>query len=187
MRTIEITETDFGRLQKAAVPLVDTSATAISRLLDYYEQGNGTSSPATSPNPPDHGEYERKVLTFGIEDIPPVVHTRLLSGRFNGRDLDKVKWNNLVELALLSVLDSHSSPSDLARISGANIVQGEKQTDGYKYVPNGGFSYQGVSAQGAIDIVVRCAKTLRCEVRIEFEWRDKDNAYRPGERAILTT
>jgi len=37
MPTIEIYEADFSRLQRLAVPLVDTPATVFARLLDFYE------------------------------------------------------------------------------------------------------------------------------------------------------
>ena len=88
--------------------------------------------------------------------------------------------------ALVSAVDSCGSVEEPLRISGANVAQGKKETDGYKYLPSHDFSYQGVSAGSAVDILVRCAKALDFKVNIEFEWHDKNEAYRPGERAVLS-
>ncbi len=180
MKMIEIDQADFMRLQKIAVPLVDTPATAFSRVLDYYEEGNRAPSVAAASN------VEDSIMTFGIEDIPPMTHTKLLNGRFNDRIPEKINWDGLVRLALVSTIDSSGSSKDLHRLSGANVVYGGKNTEGYKYVPSHDFSYQGVSAVGAVEIVVRCAKALGCSGHIEFEWRNKPNAHHPGKRAVLS-
>ena len=180
MPTIEISDTDFKRLQKIAVPLVDTTATAFSRLLDYYEGDSGAPPDAAPPTP------QGPALIFGAKNVPPMVHTKLLDGRFDGRAPEKVNWDGLVRMALVSTIDSCGSAKELHRLSGANVVSGTKVTDGYKHVPSHDFSYQGVSAEGAVDIVVRCAKALGRGAHVEFEWRNKDGAHRPGERAVLS-
>ena len=179
-KTIEISETDYKRLQKIAEPFVDTPATAFSRVLDHYARHNVAPSDAAPATP------KGQVLTFGIKDIPSVIHTKLLAGHFNGHAPAKINWDGLMQTALGLTFDSCGSVEELHRLSGANVVQGKKETDGYKYLPSQDFSYQGSSADGVVAIVVRCAKALGHKVHIEFEWRNKDKAYRPGKRAVLS-
>lgn len=179
MPSIEIHEADFSRLQRMAVPLVDTPATVFSRLLDFYESIEKQTEPVQLLPMP-------RSDTFGAQDIPPMVHTKLLSAKFGGIEPEKAAWDSLVRMALTMALEaSGNSVPDLRRISGANVVQGKKESDGYKFVPANNFSYQGVSAEDATDIIVRCAKALKKGVLLEFEWRNKEGAFKPGERATI--
>ena len=91
-----------------------------------------------------------------------------------------------MSLALVSAHTSSGGIQNLYRIEGANVVPGKKVTEGYKNVPGQDFSYQGVSATGAVEIIRRCAKALHCGACIEFEWRNKKDALHPGERAVPT-
>lgn len=178
MPTIDIFEADFSRLQRIAVPLVDTPATVFARLLDFYESVDKETRPAPSPPPP--------LANFDAKTIPPMVHTKLLSASLGGVEPEKPAWDSLVRMALLKVFEANGkNVVELRRLSGANVAQGKKESDGYKYVPSHGFSYQGVSAEDAVSIIARCAKALRRAVIMDFEWRNKDGAFKPGERATI--
>ena len=178
MPTIEIHEADFSRLQRIAVPLVDTPATVFARLLDFYESIEKETQPLPPQAPP--------TSSFGVKNIPPMVHTKLLSASFGGVEPEKPAWDALMRMALVKVLEANNkNVGELRRLSGANVVPGKKETDGYKFVPTDGFSYQGVSAEDAVEIIIRCAKALRQSVVMDFEWRNKDGAFKPGERATI--
>lgn len=41
------------------------------------------------------------------------------------------------------------------------------------------------SAVDAAKIIVRCAGALNCRVFFEFEWRNKEGAFRAGKRGIV--
>ena len=179
MPTIETTDADFERLQKIAVPLVDTPASVITKLLDAFEGLGGATSP--KPRTPEHSG----VKEYGSGKIPPLVHSKLMDARFNGTAPEKINWDSLVRFALTTGMAQCKTAKDLHRLSGANVVQGKKESDGYKFVPSHDFSYQGVSAVDSGKIVVRCAKGLGLSAFFEFEWRDKEAAYRPGERGIV--
>lgn len=174
MPTIEITDRDFARLQKLATPFVDTPATTLSRLLDHFD--------AKKTQPVTH---KSSLPTHTENSLPPLTHTRILDARFGGLEPDDPSWNGLVRLALILTLDNVASVRALRIASGANVVQGRKEVDGYRFIPEHQFSYQGVSAEDAVKIITRCAKTLGQSVLIEVEWRNKEGAYRPGERARL--
>jgi hypothetical protein len=179
MPTIEISDTDFQRLQKIAVPLIDTPKTVLTKLLDSYEKANG----AQVPNGPARAPVA--VEQFGPGNIPPLTHTKLMAAQFDNAAPEKTSWDSLVQLALTRVMEKCKDARELQRLSGANLVGGEKHDDGYKHLASHGFSYQGVSAEDAAKIVVRCAKALGRSAFFEFEWRDKEGAFKPGQRAIV--
>lgn len=180
MPTIEITDHDFARLQKVAVPFVDTPATAFTKVMDTFERINEAASTA-----PDAPVAIPNLPVYHHDNLPPLTHTKLLEATFGGTQPEKMAWDALVRLALIETKEQAGSIQGLRKIAAANIVEGRKDDEGYKFLPEQGFSYQGVSAEDAVKIVFRCAKGLKKTFLAEFEWRSKGDAYRPGERARL--
>jgi hypothetical protein len=178
MPNIEITDADFVRLQKLATPFIDTPATTIARVLDFYEENGPVLKTPSTTSSPNGTEYSERT-------VPPLVHTKVLEADFGGKAPDRMTWDSLVRLALNKTLEKAASARELYRLSGANVVEGKREVDGYKYVPKQGYSYQGVSAEDAVKIISRCARHLGETVKVEFEWRNKDGAHRPGGRGIL--
>lgn len=180
MPQIEITEHDLKRLKKIAEPLVDTSATAFARIMDFFERHNpGPGAKISLPG-------EISLRDYAADKIPPLIHTKMLMGRFAGKPPDRSTWDSLVRLALITAYDKHGDLHSLRRISGANVADATKKDEGYKPVSGYPFSYQGMSAEDAARCVVRCARALGCEAVFEFEWRQKDEAYSPGQRGRVT-
>lgn len=182
MPTIEITDSDFQRLQKIAIPLVDTATTVVTRVLDIYENYFSTADRSAS----SEGQEEIERIGYSIDNLPPLSHTRFMGGQFAGEIPRKPKWDSFVCLALSVAFRKCQSVNELRRISGANIVEGFKDTEGYKLIDEYNFSYQGVSAERAAEISIQCAKALKCEMWFEFVWRDKEEAYRPGCRGHVS-
>ncbi len=175
MPSIEISSTDFQRLQSIAEPLVDTSKSVVTKLIDFYEKNLSVSHPDISSG------SASEASAFSADSLPPLAHAKLMAAQFNGLTPEKTNWDSLVRLALTQVIQTYKSAKELHRVSGANVVDGKKEIEGYKYLAPYSFSYQGVSAEDAAKIIVRCAKALGCSAAFEFEWRDKEAAYRPGE------
>jgi len=180
MPTIEITDHDFTRLQKVAVPFIDTPATAFTKVMDAFERSIASTDPAEAPV-----QAASNLPVYHHDNLPPLTHTKLLEARFGGVQPEKAAWDALVRLALLEVRNKVGTVQELRKIAAANVVEGRKDDEGYKFLPENGFSYQGVSAEDAVKIVFRCAKGLKVDFSAEFEWRSKEDAYRPGERARL--
>jgi hypothetical protein len=180
MPTIEITEHDFARLQKVAVPFIDTPATAFTKVMDAFEGNNAGVGPALAPV-----RTESALPVYHHDNLPPLTHTKLLEARFGDDQPEKSSWDALVRLALVEVRKKVGTIQDLRKMAAAKVVEGRKDDEGYKFLPEHGFSYQGVSAEDAVKIVFRCAKGLKVDFSAEFEWRSKEDAYRPGERARL--
>ncbi len=176
MPHIEISDYDLTRLKRIAEPLVDTSATAFGRVMDFFEAHHGRAIQRSAT------VSENTARAFSPEKLPPLVHTKLLMGGFANRAPDKHTWDSLARLALTVTFDKHSDVESLRRVSGANVVAGKKADEGYKAVRDYPFSYQGMSATDAATCVIRCARVLKREAVFEFEWRLKEEAYAPGVR-----
>jgi hypothetical protein len=179
MPMIEIADRDFVRLQKVAVPFIDTPATALTKVLDALERlsvenGDTRTEPVVST-----------MATYHHDNLPPLIHTKLLDAEFGGKQPDKMTWDALVRLALVEAKSKTGTVQGVQKISAANLFGGRKEDEGYKYLADHGFSYQGVSAEDAVKIVFRCAKAMGLDFSAEFEWRSKEDAFRPGERARL--
>lgn len=176
---IEITHSDFERLQKLATPFVDTPASVISRLLDehYSTDDNGIEKPVTN------------MAIYHSENLPSLRHTRVKSGRMNGKMPKKNQWNSLVELALqeaslMGKIDLNSL-QNLKSECNLNVAKGQKTDQGYAFIPELDISYQRVSAEHAGNVLTRFASWLGCELEIEFEWRQNEDAFNPGGKALI--
>lgn len=174
MPQIEISDADYARLKALAEPFVDTPATVIGRLLDWYR--DDLREPLGA---------QEKSLPMMLTEVPPLTHTKLLSSTLEGRAPQKNAWDSLLVAALNAALEKLGDVDDLKRVSGANITIGRKETDGYKFVNSLGYSYQGVSAEDSIKIVRRICRHFNWRCDIDFEWRQKDDAFLPGKRAHL--
>ena len=66
------------------------------------------------------------------------------------------------------------------------MVRGEKDDDGYGYMPDIDISIQGQDSNAACRAAVLLAQSLNISLEIAFMWRPKDKAAFPGERCRLT-
>lgn len=174
MPKVDISDADYHRLKALAEPFVDTPASVISRLLDKF--GDNVE--------PKSGTAERS-LPIWLTEMPPLRHTKLLDGNVAGRSPEKKAWDALLVTAYNSALDRVSEIEELRKISGANIKIGKKDDEGYKFIVERGYSYQGVSAEDAMKIVMRLCKHFYWRCDIDFEWRHKADAFLPGKRAHM--
>lgn len=172
---VEIPEQLFRRLQAIARPLVDTPITVIERLLEHYEGRAPVSEARSAP----------VIHRFGPGSAPDFTHTRVLAAYFAGQETTRPKWNELVRLAHEVALARNLSVDQLKKLTTANICEGAKSDEGFKPAHNFRYSIQGVDANDAWRISYDLARKLKCNVRVEFEWRAKDDAEFPGERGLI--
>ncbi len=180
MYQIEIADSDFQRLQSLAEPFVDTPAIVISKLLDAYlmKQPAADSRPST--------QSIESSLRYSANSPPPLTHSKVMEAAFGSSNPKKPTWDSLVRLALEKTFSaSGKSIQSLRRVSGANLVEGRKANEGYKFHQEIDCSFQGVSAEDAMKIVARCARELGERLYVEFVWRDKPDAHKPGKRAVI--
>jgi len=127
MPAIEIPDSLFARLQKLAVPLVDTPVTVIERLLSSYEAQTGRAD-ATSGQPESHeGRKSPPQREFEPGKVPSPRHTRILAADFAGREADGS--DSLVHIAHIEAVRRLGSVETARRISTAKLILDRASSD----------------------------------------------------------
>jgi hypothetical protein len=185
MATIEIPDSLFARLQKLAVPLVDTSATVLERLVANYEAQTGqVSAVATQPQ---RGESQSQRQAFDTRTPPSLRHTRVITADFGGRKADG--WNSLVHAAHIEAVRRLGSVEAVRRVTTSQMILGRPtsvhEKKGYRYVAEINAGIQNVDAEHAWSNTLRLAKTLKVPVEVDFEWLPKSEAAYPGKQGRL--
>jgi hypothetical protein len=178
---IEIPEPLLKRLQKDAVPFVDTPVSVIERWADFYERHNSQEieiksdvlKTVAAPN---------GMRKFDPHSPPSLFHTTV-RGEFGAVSFSK--WNDLLQIAHLQAFRKTKSFDELQKATRAQIKSGTKTNEGYRPIPEIGISIQGVDANHAWKHALRLAIYLKVPLKAEIEWRHKDQALFPGERGFL--
>jgi hypothetical protein len=180
MRTLQVPDSLFERLQKLAIPLVDNDATVIERLIESYESKSNAShgaSTARRPNP-----------IPGVRELDPdapgeLRHTRVVAASFAGQKA--TGWNELVHVAHMQAISRLGSFDALRKATKSNIAIGRQNGRGFRHVPEIDISIQNVDAEHAWANTLRLARQLNLEVYVDFEWLDKKEAHYPGAKGHL--
>jgi hypothetical protein len=186
MPVIRIPDPVFHRLQAFATPLVDTPATVIEKLLDFYESHWKSQEEATRVHvPPVSPPHNRSDFTQFDPDHPPdLTHTRVISAEFDAQSVEN--WNDLVHVAHRRAMRHVRSFEALRSASASSLVKGRRADSGFQYIPDIDLSIQNVEANRAWRNSLQLARKLGCSLQVKFEWRNKDQAAFPGKRAVLS-
>ena len=176
---IEISAPVFDRLKKHAVPLVDTPASVIERLLNHFESGSAI-SPKISP--PIAGGPENFNKKFNPLKPPELFHTRC-QGLFGSKAFSN--WNDLVRIAHIEALGKAKSFEKLKTVTHAQIKVGNHSDAGFHFVREIGVSIQGVDANHAWKHGLRLAMYLNISIKAQIEWRNTEKAAHPGVSGVL--
>lgn len=174
--SVELSATTFTRLQAHAVPLVDNIESVINRLIDLYESRDGAPAPAAAA-----GDFEN-VRQFNPSAPPGLTHTKVLAIEFRGRGFDRsqTNWNGLLNAAVREAKAAAKSPAEFKKLVIVNFVAGQKNDEGYRYLPDVGISVQGQDANGAWKAACHIAQQLGYPLTATFVWREKEGAAFPG-------
>ena len=177
---ISISESTHTLLAQCARPLVDDYDSVISRLAKAWLSQNGREAGSAS------GEaVSREVVKTPAESPEDLAHTRVLSASVDGRELTRANWNAMVRETHLAALRSLGSVDRLIQASDAHVKAGKHERAGFRYVPEGDFSVQGLEANLAWRYLLALAKRIERSVQVVFEWRRKEGAQHPGRRGEL--
>jgi hypothetical protein len=174
---IRIPDHVYFRLQQHATPFVDTPAIVVERLLDYYDEhtrGAMTARPASA---------EPRATEFDPHDPPDLRHTRVLEATLGTTAVRK--WNELLQAAHRAAAERGHDLDAIRRMTLTNICSGERTDRGFVYLADIGLSIQNVDASNAWKQTLHLAEQLNLPVRVNFEWREKEGAARPGETGSL--
>lgn len=182
MPSITVSESTFEKLCRLAVPFQDTTPeSVIGRLADAELERL-----ALKPNGQGNGQASGgDVVTLNVDAHENLAHTRLLEASVDGQPIYRPKWNSLLEHLHLLAKARLGSFEAVRRASGANLRPGKHEEDGYRHVPEGDFSIQGVDSNMAWSHSLRLARALSIPISVTFEWRNKDGAALPGQTAVL--
>jgi hypothetical protein len=182
MPVIRIPDPVFERLQTIAKPFVDTPATVIERLLDFYDSRTRITTEAQPQGSAPHKDRPFVTVTtdFDPHDPPSLKHTRVIKAEIGG--LEAQSWNELVQMAHRQAAAKLKDTNSLRRATRSNIVIGQKETDGFHYISDINASIQNVDADKAWRNAIHLAENLRLNISAEFEWQEKAGAAMPGKR-----
>lgn len=176
MPYIEVMEKDLARLRELAgiFEVKDVITRLIDDFLEDYTKPEVISEAALA------GAEE-----FSFDDLPSLVHVKFVSARIGEIASNANTWNGFLNQVLEVAFSRLGSITPIQRSVGLNIISGEKTDEGYRYVETANISVQGVSASYAAKYVGQLAKLLKTPVSIDFMWRNKEEAFRPGESGRL--
>lgn len=188
MPAIEIPDSLYLRLQKLSVPLVDTPATVLERLITVYENHMPPAGQIALDPEPATDMRAASQREFEPGTVPSLRHTRIFAADFGGRKADG--WNSLIHVAHIEAVRRLGSVEAVRRISSANMILGranwEQSKRGLRYVAEINACIQNVDAEHAWSNIFRLAKTLRVPVEVEFQWLQKSEAAYPGKTARIS-
>lgn len=172
---LEIPEALYKRLQKHAVPFVDTPLSVIEKWADHFETAKAASI------------AELPTVEYGAKKLDPIRPPDLFHTRARGtfRTTPFSNWNDLVRVAHIAAFNKAGSFDELRNATHAQIRNGSHSDSGYRYLPEIGISVQGVDANHAWTYSIRLAQYLNSPIRATVEWRHNEKAAHPGERGIL--
>lgn len=179
MPVVRIPDPVFERLQAIAKPFVDTPASVIERLLDFYEIHETRVQPVSRKNQP----IVTVTTDFEPYNPPSLTHARVTKADIGG--LQARSWNELVQMAHRQAAPKLNDVNSLRRATRSNIVIGRKEDDGFHYISDINVSIQNVAADKAWRNALHLAETLGLDILAEFEWQETDGAAMPGKRGRL--
>ena len=174
---IEISDELFARMQAFAAPLVDTPETIISRALAALEGANG-------PAPQDGSG----VKSLNPAAPPSLSHTTPKRMVLAGRTLSRsaTYWNSLMIEVIRRAREDGLTPKQIQAVLSVNSVVGEKDFNGYKFLPEVGISVQGQDANAAWRQTYELATIIGVAIEVEFVWQQTPKAAMPGVTGRFT-
>ena len=180
---IRISDAAYQKLQRLAIPLVDTPASVVERVLDFYDQHKSTAGTTTvikkTIELPSVGS-----IGFDPASPPDLTHARVKNATVG--ESKASTWKGLLQKVHIAALAKLQSLEVLQRTSTSNLVEGRKHDKGYEYVRALGASIQNTDANVAWRQSFLLAKQVGIALEVEFEWLEKPGAFKPGERGVLS-
>lgn len=170
---VELPDELFARLQKHAVPLIDTPVTVIERALRALESGD---------EEPAGMDATRASRTFNPAAPPDLSFTTLKVAKVAGKALPKADtyWNSVMIAVILEAADRGNSTQDVLDLITVNSQVGQREDGGFKYLEPAGLSIQGQAANSAWRQAYVLASSFGIEVDVSFAWQNNKKAAMPN-------
>ncbi|WP_163849396.1 T4SS efffector SepA family protein [Pseudooceanicola aestuarii] len=176
MKNISISEAAFDYLSSMAIPLIDTPATALDKLIAEHRELRRENAKKTS---------RTTVISCSSDHLPNVTHTSIRRASIGGNAAPKY-WNELLSDLLEKALHAPRDLSWLRQHLPLSLLSEPFENNGYRRIGNSGFAFQGVDANRACKAIALLAEDLRVPVEMEVTWSTKPKAELPGETRRLS-
>jgi hypothetical protein len=186
-RTITISDENFRKIQDLAEPLVDSVDSVLARILAAYPMAQNRrdiseSTGFLSATLPGPTSIEH---TYDPFNSPDLTHTKVTFATVGGKSLGSPNWNSVLDEIIRVAVQKLGDLGAIRNVVRANIVEGQKTTEGYHLLTGTRFSVQGQSANDAWRYIAHIARELQIGVQVRYFWRDKEGAFRPGESGVF--
>jgi hypothetical protein len=171
--SVELPDDLFARLQKHAVPFIDTPLTVIERAVRALEEGD------EEPIGVVGGDTPR---TFNPAAPPSLTYTKPRSAKINGRALpySEAYWNSIWFAVIREAAARGASTEDLLNLMATNRQAGRRIDNGFTYIEEAGLSVQGQDANGAWRQTYVIASSIGIPVEVVFAWQNNPKAAMPN-------
>jgi len=172
--SVEIPDDLFAKLQKHAVPFIDTPVTVIERAVRALEQGD--EEPFAGPTSSDAPR------AFNPAAPPSLTHTKPRSAKVDGRALpySDAYWNSIWFAVIRQAAARGVSTSDLLDLITTNRQVGRRHDNGFTYIEEADLSVQGQDANGAWRQTYVIASSTGISVEVVFAWQNNPKAAMPN-------
>jgi hypothetical protein len=169
---IELPDDLFAKLQKHAVPFIDTPISVIERAVRALEEGD--EEPAA---PAEAGSR-----SFNPAAPPNLAFTTPKKAVVGGKALPKSQtyWHNIMVAVIREAGLRRVSTDDLLALITVNCVRGERHETGFTYIPEAGLSIQGQNANNAWRQAHVIASSIGILVEVVFAWQNNAKAAMPS-------
>jgi hypothetical protein len=181
-KNIPVQDQTVKRLLRIAESFEETADSVINRLLDFHERHHNRSN--SGPDSQDLAASQS--VAWSPFDPPRLRHTKVLAAAIGGREVSSPSWNRLADEAVRHTQKKLGSFAALKKVTPANIIEGVKRDQGYRYLSDINLSIQGQDAEDAWRCVAQLAKSQGFSVEVHFLWRNNPDAAHPGQIGNLT-
>lgn len=170
---IELPDELFSKLQKHAIPFIDTPISVIERALVALEAGD--EEPTSRRGSPE-------ARTFNPSAPPSLTFTSPQTATVAGLTLPKSEtyWNAIMFAVIREAARRGQSTRDIIDLITVNSEPGRREDNGFKYLEEAGLSIQGQDANGAWRQAHVIASSFGIPVEVKFAWQNNPKAAMPN-------
>jgi hypothetical protein len=176
MHEISISKDSYKYIQSLAVPLEDTPASVIERIIADHRLLATPSTPKTSSTPN---------MKFTLSTLPNVSFTILKSASIAATPVKNLYWNDVLEELIAYCARSHEASVIVGNLS-LQTQLGKSTDKGYRYIESAGFSFQGVDAVRACKNIAGLSSKFNIPIELELHWQNSPKAQFAGETGRIS-
>lgn len=177
----QISEENFLKLQKHAVPLVDTLDDVLARILDIYEQHLAKQQNAEAGEPTGlAGTANQPIREFAPDAPPNLTFTSIRSVSINKKPFHDKFWNPLL-FELIKIAAKKLGLPRLRQALDVNYVDGETDKTSFVWLPEAGISVQGRDANLCWRSIYKLVVAADIELEVDFYWQHNPKAEYAGK------